>query len=217
VLESCQTNFTIFCSFYLFQYHKQTIEVNLVGGVIPLVVSLGLAVFLIFRRRKVIPVLNYSISVGLVYSLAWAASDVVTHQISAPGFVFIGVDVLFVGIWLRAYHSEINRDTIGSSYLQVYAIGTFGIFLSDVIRTISSFASVPYLGLDVTLLIIGGAGPSDAVFVAGIYFLLIFLIGLLVTSCMHKLHLGKKEFCLGNHTVKKCTGDGTLTARSIGT
>lgn len=192
MIESCLNNFSIFCSFYLFQYHKQIIEVNLVGGVVPLLVSSGLVAYLRIKRRRILPVLKYSIFVGLVYSLAWAISDAFTHLISTPGFVFLVVAALFAGLWLYFNHSKLNKNTIGTAYLQVYAIGTFGIFLSDVTRTGFSFASIPYLGLDVTPVIMGGAGPSDAVFLAGIYYLLIFLFAVLLLSVVRRSYLTKE-------------------------
>lgn len=64
----------------------------------------------------------------------------------------------------------------------MYAIGTFGIFSSDVLRIIAAFLNIQYLGLDVTPAIIGANGPYDAVFLGGLSFALIFVMGLLVLS-----------------------------------
>ncbi|MDG6996154.1 MAG: hypothetical protein JRN52_09545 [Nitrososphaerota archaeon] len=134
------------------------------------------------KRKTVNSVFGYSALVGLLYSLVWTVSGIVTHQISTPGFLFYSVIAVTLAIWFRAHLREIDHVNINFTCLQMYAIGTFGIFSSDVLRIIAAFLNIQYLGLDVTPAIIGANGPYDAVFLGGLSFALIFVMGLLVLS-----------------------------------
>jgi uncharacterized membrane protein len=182
MLDYCQSSFTIFCSFYLFKFHGQTIELNLVGAVAPLVLSSLFLLYSIHRGRDPLAVVEYSLLVAVLYTSVWTVSDMFTHQISTPGFLFLVVAAVSLALWLRSHFKEISRASVNVDCLQIYSVGTFGVFGSDIIRTGSSFLNIPYVGLDVTPVIIGGNGPLDAIFQSGLYFVLMFIMGLTLLS-----------------------------------
>ena len=174
----CQTELTIYCSFYLFQFHGQFVEINLVGAVVPITVSL---LFLgLLAEKNIVRIIKYSLLICLLYTLAWSGTDAIAGGISTPGPV---VEVLFCAVsfvWVYFNSSYVTNKTLNSLVLQTYATGTFGVLFADITRMTASLLTIPVLQIQAPLLVIGGAGPLDGVFLGGLYF--IFFMMLSVTA-----------------------------------
>jgi uncharacterized membrane protein len=95
--------------------------------------------------------------------------------ISTPGPLVV---ILLYGVslvWLYFNPNFVSRDTVNSTVLQTYITGTFGFFLADALRIMASLFRIPVFEINAPLLVIGGAGPDDAVLMGGLMFIIMFL------------------------------------------
>lgn len=173
MIQSCITDLSIYCSYFLFQKNGTTVELNFVGALIPLLVSLVFLALVHGTRMKMIG--KYSLLLGCIFTLTWASSDYVGGGISTPGPLVL-LTLFAVSFALLYFNPDyISKNNSKSVIFRAYIIGTLGIVIADICRITGSILGVPFLGIKAPLLVIGGAGPSDGVFLGGLYFTMLLL------------------------------------------
>ena len=168
-----QTDLTIYCSFFLFQYKGEFVEINLVGALVPILISL--LVLVLLKGRNLGRIAKYSALICGLYTLVWTMSDAVAGGISTPGSLVV---VLFYTVsftWLYFNQLSITERALKSILLQTYATGTFGVFFADMLRMSASLFGIPFLGINAPLGVLGGAGPEDGVLLGGMYYFVFLL------------------------------------------
>ncbi len=172
MIESCVSNPAINCSFFLFQYGKTIVEINLVGAALPILLSAF--ILALYRKRlhwmrvgKFI-LAGFAIITGI--GTAWGA---ITGSIGIP-------EPFFILFWLLilVWYSKLDFPTEGAVLTagELYVIGTLGVTLDDAVRTILGFLSVPVLGLRINPDIWGAGGPIDGIFLSGMSLAITYLI-----------------------------------------
>ncbi len=158
-------------AYLLFSYNDDLIGVSALGAVAPLMLSiLGVMIALQVRghsdsRRKLglrfwLSVILLAILSAFVFALSHALyGGLALPKSWALASVFVGASG-GVALALR------TKGTAGllSGTAECYALGTFGMFLGDLIRTFSGQAYVPRAAI-----VWGGGGLLDYVFWFGIY------------------------------------------------
>jgi uncharacterized membrane protein len=172
LIETCLTNPAINCSFLLFQVGRTPVEINLVGAVLPLLVSI---VILAHYRKKVrwSRVANFTLASFVVITAIGSSLGAVYGTIAIMGWVYILFWLLFV-LWYSRL--KIDRTEILLTAGELYVIGTLGVFLDDVVRTFLGFLDVPVVGLKIAPNIWGAAGPLDGIFLSGMYQVVFYLL-----------------------------------------
>jgi uncharacterized membrane protein len=178
LIETCLSNPSVNCSFFLFQSGGTTVEINLVGAVLPLLFSL----YIVFRYRKRLHwkrVAGFTLLVLAIMTAVGSAAEGVYHSIALPGWVYILLWAFMVATYS---HLRFDKAAVLLTAGELYVVGTLGIFMDDVVRTFLGFAGVPFLGLAITPNIWGAAGPLDGIFMSGAYQVLIYLLAAALLS-----------------------------------
>jgi uncharacterized membrane protein len=165
VIETCLTNPAINCSFYLFQYGGEVVELNLVGALVPLLVS-AFVVFHYRSRVRWVRVGEFTLisfmattAVGTIWGAAF-------NVISLPGWLYLLLWLL-IAVWYSGLRFVGAEVTVAMG--ELYTIGTVGVFMDDAIRTLLGFLDAPIVGLKISPNIWGAAGPADGIFLSGIF------------------------------------------------
>lgn len=148
------------------------VEANLVGAVVPLLVTAFAAGF--FRSRfHWLRIGKFTLFTFVVVALVGSVWGAIYNVLSMPGYLYIIV-WFFVVIW----YSRVRfvRADFYLSMGELYAIGTLGVFLDDAIRTLLGFLNVPIIGLKIDPNIWGAAGPLDGIFLSGMMQAFLFLL-----------------------------------------
>ena len=81
---------------------------------------------------------------------------------------------LFIVLWYSRL--KFDRTNVLLTAGELYAIGTFGVFLDDAVRTFLGFLDIPIIGLKISPNIWGAAGPLDGIFLTGMYQVILYLL-----------------------------------------
>jgi uncharacterized membrane protein len=171
-METCLSNPAINCSFFLFQSAGTIIEINLVGAVLPLLLSACLLFH--YRERLHWPrIIGFTLASFAIITAIGSAVGAVYGTIAIMGWVYILFWLLIVSWYSRLRFVRADaRVTAG----ELYVVGTLGVFLDDVVRTFLGFLNVPVVGLAITPNIWGAGGPLDGIFMTGLYQVLIYFL-----------------------------------------
>ncbi len=165
-------------SYLLFSYKGELIAVSVIGAIVPLVLSaVGTVIVLLVRDRSdpgrklglqfwlsvvllailsaIVVTLSNALYGGLALPKSWALASAFVGASGGVGF---------------ALRRKESGGTV-SGAVECYALGTFGMFLGDLIRTFGGLAYVPGAAL-----VWGGGGLLDFVFWFGIYLALGFFL-----------------------------------------
>jgi uncharacterized membrane protein len=176
MIETCLSNPAINCSFYLFQYGSEVVEINLVGALFPLLVS----AFFVISYRRSLHWLKVGKFVLVGFAIITAVSSVwswILGGLGLPGWLYILFWLLIV-IWysrLRFVRGEVFQVAA-----EVYVVGTLGVFLDDAVRTLLGFGNFPILGLRITPNIWGAGGLMDGIFMTGMYQAIFYLLMIII-------------------------------------
>lgn len=178
MIETCLSNPAINCSFFLFQSGGTVVEINLVGAVLPLLLSAGV---LLFYRRRLhwLRILSFTFISFAIITAIGSVVGAVYGTIAIMGWAYI-LFWLFMVLW----YSKLKFVRVGALITAggLYVVGTLGVFLDDVIRTFLGFLNVPIVGLTITPNIWGAAGPMDGIFMTGVYQVILYLLMVSVLS-----------------------------------
>ncbi len=172
MIETCLNYPAINCSFLLFQSGGTVVEINLVGAVLPLLLSAGI---LFFYRRRLhwLRLLRFALVSFAIITAIGSAVGAVYGTISIMGWVYILFWLLVVSWYSKL---RFGRGEALLTAMELYVIGTLGVFLDDVVRTFLGLVNVPVVGLAITPNIWGAAGPLDGIFMTGEYQVIIYLL-----------------------------------------
>jgi uncharacterized membrane protein len=172
LIETCLTNPAINCSFLLFQIGTTPVEINLVGAVLPLIASVIILTH--YRKRlRWSRVANFTLASFVVITAIGSALGAIYGTIAIMGWVYILFWLSFV-LWYSRL--KIVRADAWLTAGELYVIGTLGVFLDDVVRTLLGFLNVPVVGLKIAPNIWGAAGPLDGIFLSGMYQVVFYLL-----------------------------------------
>ncbi len=155
---------------YLFTYRGTAVAVDLVGGVLPLLLSGVLVLFLFMRsgRRVSLKGVQYysllMVLLGLVIAAEYAVGDVFVGSVEVSAW-FLYITLFMAGsvqLW------RLDRRPGYGTLAKSYAIGTFAMVLSNLFRTFGGVVGA-------SPQIIGAGGPTDVVFLAGPYLALFYM------------------------------------------
>ena len=156
---------------YLFDYGGNVVAINFVGGVLPLVASATISVLAIWKSHRLeLPrclfYLLLVVLIGLVDVLMFCLSSNLLGGLGMPTPFFL---LLALGAAL-AYNVTLGKNKkVLFGMLELYALGTYSMLLSDLVRTFSK-------QLDVSPQIYGAGGLNDGVFLFGIYTAMFFAL-----------------------------------------
>ncbi len=175
-------------SFALFPYGDETVGISLLGGFAPVFFSLGMLVALsgVVGRNQTRPlrglipwvtVLGLSVLFTLVFSIShdWFSGLSLTESWA----IWLASFGAGLGILLGFIRAGLGVAAAG---LEMYAIGTLGTFISDIIRTLTFLGTAPGKAL-----VWGGDGLRDLVLWFGVYMVLGFLFFELLSFIFPKL------------------------------
>ena len=172
MIDTCLSNPAINCSFLLFQLGNTPVEINLVGAVLPLMASVTILGY--YRKRVLwLRVVGFTLASFAIITAVGSAIGAIYGTIAVMGWVYILFWLLIVA-WYSGL--TVSRTTVWLTAGGLYVIGTFGVFLDDVIRTLLGFLNVPILGLRISPNIWGAAGPLDGIFMTGMYQVVLYLL-----------------------------------------
>ena len=144
---------------------------DLVGAVVPLLLSALVIVFLFLRSGRKVSLrrtTSYSVLIILL-------GTVIAAEFTAPDFFLGGVEVsawsLYISLFIAASVQlwRLDHRPGFEALLRSYVIGTFALILSNLFRT---FAGV----VNASPQVIGAGGAMDAVFLAGPYLALFYMM-----------------------------------------
>ena len=159
-------------TFAMFSYNKEIVAISLLGAELPvLVVAVAVSTLYFFTWPFNMPQgvfrRSFFISTGIVAGLSVLVFSVSRALYGGwalpPSWSEMAVFVGAGGGALYAWFRSRGKNLVATS-LECYAIGTFGMLLSDVIRTLTGMVSSPGGAT-----IWGGGGLLDFVFWFGIY------------------------------------------------
>lgn len=154
---------------YLFSYRGNVVAFDIVGAGLPLALSTILLVRMWNRSGGDISPRRIYLGSSLIIALAVATAAEFTLWSALFGGISIDTRLLlytvilpigFLQFWLLD-----RRRNSQPSISPAYVVGALGLMLSDLLRTFSG-------ELNVSPQIIGGAGPSDAIFLGPFFVIL---------------------------------------------
>jgi len=167
----------------LFTYNGNLVAIDLVGAVIPLIVSILIVALLLNHSRG-----RFRIGRAAKYAvLAAALGGLGASEYTIWGRIFgtLSVDALFFELSLilpagvlQFWYLDRSRR-IEAPVLKSYVVGTLGLLVSDLIRTFSG-------ALDVSPQIIGAREFLDAIFLAGPLLMLFYAMSALAYFTYNK-------------------------------
>ncbi len=137
--------------------------------------SVLVVVFLFLRSRRVIPLKRVSyyslltILLGIAIAIGFTIRNLFLGGVEVSGWILY--TSLFVAATVQLWRLESRPGYV--TLAKSYAIGTFAIILSDLFRILSGV-------INASPEIIGAAGVMDAVFLAGPYLVLFYMIATLL-------------------------------------
>jgi uncharacterized membrane protein len=172
LIETCLTNPATNCSFFLFQVGKTQVEINLVGAVLPLLVSIVILVH--YRKRlRWLRIAKFTFASFVVITAIGSAIGSIYGTIAIMGWVYILFWLLIVTWYSRL---RFDRSDALLTASELYVVGTLGVLMDDIVRTLLGLLNVPIVGLAITPNIWGAAGPLDGIFMTGEYQVIIYLL-----------------------------------------
>src|SRR5271157_3909962 len=156
-MESCFSNPAVNCSFYLSSYGGIDAEINLVGAVVPLIVS---GFILVYYRKRIhwLRVTRFTLAGFTIITGIGSAISAALGTISLIGVVYI--IYWFFMVWWYSRFKAVRGDH-GLVVGELYVVGTLSVFLDDFVRTLAGFVNIPILSLRITSNIWGAGGPAD--------------------------------------------------------
>jgi uncharacterized membrane protein len=171
-METCLSNPAINCSFFLFQVGSSVIEINLVGAVLPLLLSMFIMIY--YRKRlRWLRVAGFTLASFVIITAIGSAVGAIYGTIAIMGWVYILFWLLVVS-WYSGL-KFVRADALVTAS-ELYVVGTLGVFMDDAIRTFLGFLNVPVVGLKISPNIWGAAGPLDGIFMTGMYQVILYLL-----------------------------------------
>jgi hypothetical protein len=157
---------------YLFSYRGNVVAIDVVGAGIPLAMSLIFLIRLGIRSGGHFSLRRMGLNASLIVALAAATAGEFTLWSALFGGISINTRVLlytvilpigFLQFWLldRRHNSRVSISP-------TYIVGVLGLTLSDLLRTFTG-------AIDVSPQIIGGGGPSDAIFLGPLFVIMGYL------------------------------------------
>ena len=172
MIETCFSNPAVNCSFLLFQIGETPVEINLVGAVLPLLVSLIMVTY--YRKRlRWLRVAGFTFASFLIIASIGSIIGAIYGTISVMGWVYIIFWMLVVSWYSRL---KVSRTDVWLTAGELYVIGTLGVLLDDMVRTFLGFLNVPVVGLRISPNIWGAGGPLDGIFMTGMYQVVLYLL-----------------------------------------
>lgn len=163
-VATCFSSPALTCSVLLFNYGGKTVEMNLVGCIVPLSISLVMLVALHSRIHSK-RVAGFASLSFLGFFAIGSTAEALTGRPYALGiWSYLVIALVSAAYWKNTRLEVFNR----ASLAEAYAIGTFGELAADVGGCIFGIAGIPILGYPYSVDIWGGAGIGDGVFISGI-------------------------------------------------
>jgi hypothetical protein len=155
----------------LFPLYSEEVGIDVYGGVLPIALSIALAIIAkrsknlagnsaLFRDRFFLVMLGAAtvVALGFFGLVQAAAGALVLPRLLSALLVVAGAILGLV------YEAGRGRTALAGKVVELYFIGVFGLFLSDLVRTLSGWVRAP--GKDVVW---GGGGSHDLVVWFGFY------------------------------------------------
>ena len=157
----------------LFSAYSEIVGIDVLGAVLPLLVSIEL--WYLWRRQArrrggVVPFSSRQFWLSILVVLLGALLAFGYVQVSNGGLVLTAWEALYAimlgGIFGAVYAARRDMEMrVGAVGSEVYAIGAIGLFLSDLVRTFAGWSRVP----SGYVLVWGGGGSHDLVLWFGFY------------------------------------------------